>query len=419
MLRRSVFSLAAAAVSLLAAACTDRSPTLLGDDFFPGGRPTTVQVTLPADSFFRAHGDFAGYPASAGSPNFLIVADDFEGMLDAHALLRFTRPTETPEYTQGGTTRTDSIRAFTAGRLVASIDSAASAAGPGATFRLFELAQTYHAPTVTWELAADTAGAPTQWAEPGGTRGALLAETVYNPAVAGDSISFALDSAAVERITGADFPGLLVTVSSGSRVQTAPFVLRTGVHPATASPDTVLAVNLTGGSQRYIFTPDPPRSAAALEVGGIRSARTLFNLDLSTTVPACAPGGSACGQVPLRDVRLNEVALLFRPVPTPGGFQVLDSIPLILSEIDEPELGGRAPLGGFLQGTLTRFSPGDSLLVVPVTDFVQYAVARDTTIAGDFALVSIPEASTFGVLWLEPTPRLRITYTLPAATRFP
>lgn len=419
MPRRSVFTLAAAAVSLLATACTDRSPTLLGDDFFPGGRPTTVQVLLPADSFFRAHGDFAGFPASALSPTFLVIAEDFEGALDSHALLRFVRPERTPEYTQGGTTRTDSVRSLTAGRLVAPIDSAASAAGPEATFRLWELTQPYHAPTVTWELAADTAGGRTPWVEPGGTRGALLAESAWNRAAAGDSVSFALDSATVNRITGADFPGLLVTVSSGARVQTRSFVLRTGAHPATANPDTVLAINIPGGPQRYVFTPDQPRSATALEVGGIRSARTLFNVDLSTTVPGCAPGGTACGRVPLRDVRLNEVALLFRAVPTPGGFQPLDTVPLILSQIDEPELGARAPLGGFLQGTLTRYTRGDSLVVVPFTGFAQDALLRDSVVAGDFALVSVPEASTFGVLWLDPNPRLRITYTLPAASRFP
>lgn len=419
MLRRSVISLAAAAVSLLATACTDRSPTLLGDDFFPGGRPTTVQVTLPADSFFRVYGDFAGYPSSALSPSFLVLAEDFEGTLDSHALLRFTRPELTPEYTQGGTTRTDSVRSLTAGRLVASIDSVASAAGPEATFRLWELAQPYHAPTVTWELAVDTAGGRTPWTEPGGTRGALLAQAVWTRAAAGDSISFALDSAAVDRITADDFPGLLVTVSSGARVQTQSFVLRTGVHPATASPDTVLAVNLNASSQRYVFTPDQPRSATALEVGGIGSARTLFNVDVSTTVPACAPGGPACGRVPLSEVRLNEVALLFRTVPTTGGFQPLDSVPLVLSQIDEPGLGARAPLGDYLQSTITRYVRGDSLVVIRITAFAQDAVSRDTAVAGDFALVSVPEANTFGVLWLDPNPRLRITYTLPVAPRFP
>lgn len=419
MPRRSVFTLAAVAVSLLATACTDRSPTLLGDDFFPGGRPATVQVLLPADSFFRAHGDFAGFPASALSPNFLIIAEDFAGELDAHALLRFVPPAETPEFTQGGTTRRDSIRALTAGRLVAPIDSASSAAGPQAVFRLWELAQGYHPPTVTWELAVDTTGNRVPWVEPGGTRGALLAETVWEAAAAGDSISFALDSAAVNRIVAADFPGLLVTVSSGARVQMRSFVLRTGAHPARANPDTVIPINISGGSQTYIFSPDQPRSATALEVGGIRSARTLFNVNLSTTVPACAPGGPACGRLPLRDVRVNEVALLFRPVPTPGGFQPLDTVPLILSQIDEPELGARAPLSGFLQRTLTRYTRGDSLVVVPFTDFAQDALFRDSVVAGDFALVSVPEASTFGVLWLDPNPRLRITYTLPAASRFP
>jgi hypothetical protein len=127
--------------------------------------------------------------------------------------------------------------------------------------------------------------------------------------------------------------------------------------------------------------------------------------------------------VALGDVRLNEVALLFRPLPTPAGFAPLDSVPLNIARVSEPELGFRAPLGQFftreLATPLATYAPGDSVVSLPITFFALSQIVRDSAVAGDFALVSVPEASTFGALFLEPVPRLRITYTLPVAPRFP
>lgn len=418
MRRRSALSLVVAAVSLLAAACSDESPTLEGGQNFPGGRPTTLQATLPAGEFFQLLGRFSGYPASNFSPAFLLIAENYAGNLTSHALLRFTFP-EALEYNQGGVSRRDTEYTLTAGRLTARIDSAASVAGGGpVTFRLWEVAQPYDPASATWELAVDSTGERTAWTTPGGTRGAQIAEYVWNPAAAGDTVTFAVDSATANRVRAEGFNGFLVTASAGARVRTDGFILRAGAHPKSAAPDTVIQVSSSGGRQQYVFTPEPPRSATALEVGGIRSARALFRLDLEQRVPGCAAGSVTCADVALEDVTLNEVALLLRPVPVPGGFEPRDTAAVNLRRVVEPELGARAPLGEFILGSRTTYRPGDTLVVVPITSLAATTFARDT-VAGEFALLSEPEAGQFGVLWFDPAVRLRITYTLPPAPRAP
>jgi hypothetical protein len=414
MRRRFVPLLAAAALPLLAG-CTDKSPTLQGGESFPNGRPVTLQTTLDGGPHFQVLGRFAGYPASRNSPAFLEIAGSYHG-LDSHALLRFTLP-DTVAFSMDGNQRADSVAAFTGGRLVAPLDSLGSTGAP-VTFTLWALDQAYDPATATWTLASDTGGVATPWRTPGGTPGGALAQYVWNPAAAGDSVLFALDSATVNRIAADGFPGLMVTSSAGTRVRTARFTLKVGAHPRGAPRDTVLQRSLTEGGQQYVFNPEPPRAATALEVGGIRSARTLFRLNLDATVPVCPQGGGACSELRLRDVTLNDVSLLLRPVPVPGGYEPLDSLPVSVRRVLEPELGARAPLGDAVLGSLVTYHPGDTLVALPLTLLARSFAASDT-LTGDFALVSEPEANTFGVLWFEATPRVRITYTIPPAPRLP
>ena len=436
MLRRSHpgRGLALALLSLAAVGCTDRIPTAGGAELFPGGaRPATLEVTLPAGSFLQALGRFSGFTGPADAP-FLLVANRFEGSLEANALGRLAAFPQTITYSQGGVSRTDSLYAFVRAQLFAPVDTSASVGTGAVTLRLWEVGEDWDPATATWQLAADTAGKPTPWRTPGGTRGAALSTVSLPQGVrsAGDTLRFALDSLAFRRVVGSDFRGFLVTAEGAPvRLQTGNFALRAEVRPRSASPDTTVSVPVGAARQTFVFTPEPPRPATAWEAGGIRSARTLFRVDLrDVRVPTCAQGGAACATVPLREVQLNQVALLLRPVPVPGGFGPVGPMPLLIRRVVEPELGRRAPLGEIVNdiealsqsGNVlyrgNRFVSTDSVFTVPLTGYLTGLVASDSAVA-NLALLGQPEAASFGTAWFAPSPSLRIVYTVPARPSLP
>ncbi len=103
-------ALALALVPLALAGCTDDIPTVTGGEFFPGGtRPATFEVTVPAERFFRPLGDFTGYTGARDAQGFLLVANRFAGTLEANTLAQIATFPATVTYTQGGTSRTDSL----------------------------------------------------------------------------------------------------------------------------------------------------------------------------------------------------------------------------------------------------------------------------------------------------------------------
>ncbi|MDQ3557313.1 MAG: hypothetical protein M3409_11145 [Gemmatimonadota bacterium] len=399
--RRRVL-LAGAAASL--AACADQIPTVVGDDAFPaGGRLGTFQTIVPAAGLVSEIGRFDGYTDARDAP-FLLVANQFDGSLEANTLVRFT---DAP---------LDSAVLYDAGTLIARIDTAASAL-VGTTLQLWTLDQGWDPETVTWERATESEF----WRQPGGTRARLVSE-IAAPAE-GDSLLLPVDSAEVRRVASEEHPGLLVTATGAAgRVQlVGRFSLRTTYRTA-ASPDSAIARTLSGGPQRFVFTPAPPQPATAWPAGGIRSARTLFRLTLPQRV--AAPGG----EVALRDVTINSAFLLLRPLPVPNGFRPLAPVPLGLRTVFETELGRRSLLGDPVQDGLGTaagaifppafFMPGDSLVAIPVTQLVTRRIRSDST-GVSLALLAEPEPAGFGVAWFEPAPRLRIVYTLPARPLLP
>lgn len=438
-----------AALTLGLAACDDESPTLTGTDVFGRNSPTR-EVILPAGGAFRPLGVFTGYSGPSGV-QYSVVANRFAGELSANALYRsagaFPRSVT---FTQDNVNRTDTLPRFVSGELVLRVDSALSTAGP-VTLQLFSVAQDWHAPTATWELASDTGGVRTPWRTPGGTRGALLSQGEYTVSAAGDSVVIPLDSADLAALR--DTAGFGFTVGAaqgGSRVQirTTP-TLRAGVRPSNAVRDTVLQTSIPLETQpnTFVFTPEPPQPAGLLAVGGIRSARSLFSFELPDSVTGCDAADGSCSRVALRDVQLNRVSLLLRRAPISAAFAPLDSALVSVYTITEPELGRRAPLGtpvldpnplvrfasqgGFLAPqNVAVFAPGDTLVELNITAYATSA-ARGDTVPTDFALlggplVGIPSLrpngqiyDTFGLAAFLAEPRLRIVYTLPVRSELP
>ncbi len=415
--------LLAAFVVLFVTACRDELPTAPGEDLFPRGtRAATHVLELPVGAFLQEIGRFTGYtsPRDAG---YLLVADRFDEGLIAHSLARFTGFPTSVTYSVGGVSQTDSVFVYGAGQLVAPVDTAASAAAGEVQFQLWSLAEPWDPASVSWQRATDTTGVQIPWSVPGGTRGQLLSQVTWPPGddLPRDTLSFALDSLTVEAMAAADFPGVVVTVNgSPARFQLRRMTLRTTVHPASR-PDTTLAQTIAEGPQTFIFTPEPPQTADSWYVGGVRSARVLFRVDLGRRFPCpaatgVAPCATAGDSLRLFDVALNQASLLLQPLPVTGGFRPLRPADLVLRRVGEPELGRQAPLGDPISQVTVppdRFAAAtDSTVAIPLIGYLLRLPASDTT-ALSVALLAEPEGGAFGVARFAPQPRLRLVYTLP------
>ena len=414
--------LVAAACALLAAACTDETPTLTGPDGFPpGAELVTREVLIPATQFVQTLGVHSNYTRASDAP-YVVLAEDYEGVLDARALSGFGTFPSTVTYVRSGAARTDGAFTYLDSRLVARVDTAAST-GERVTLQVWQAGQAWHRESATWTLAVDTGSVETPWAVPGGNPGALLGQGLFVPG-GSDTVSITLPAAAMTALADSTNPGVVITVAeTGARVELADLILRAVVRPDSAIPDTTITVSIpTGGRRTTIYTPEQPSGGGTVwEVGGIRSARTLFSIDPEQQVPNCAVG-EACGTVPITEVRLNRVSVVLRPLPVPNGFESLGAMPLAVRIVQEPELGRFAPLGANTVDATAFFQRGDSLVEVPLTTLVA-SLARVDSLPRSFALMAQSSVSnappSFGVAFFEATPRLRILYTLPSRRRLP
>lgn len=423
---RAVLALLAAGVI---AACKDQTPTVSGDQFFPGGsRPVTLETIIPASQFLQAIGSFTGYE---GTPTFTesVVANQYQGTLNAHGLARFPVP-GTVSFSQGGVSIDDSLFTITQAQLLVVIDTLGSRAAP-TTLQAYRLLQTYEPITTTWTVASDTGGVLTPWTQPGGTRGPLVASATWTPHAAGDSLSLPVDTAQLRQIRADSVPLLFATAEAGTRVVLKSSLLRLTVHPSNATRDTTFTVDVNPVGRTFVFDPQPPAAGGFFQAGGIAGDRTLFTLNLNQQLPGCAPAQGPCPTVSIRDVRLNRVSLLLRPRVVPGGFDPLEAVPLELWVVNEPQLGRLAPLvpgrttgGPILDSLRVSVLPTDTVVELPITNQTAQMAASDT-LTGSFALIGEATGAagtstrTFGLERFDPQPRLRVVYTLPTRPTLP
>jgi hypothetical protein len=418
-----------AAVGMLALplmfGCRDELPTATGEDLFPGGvRPSTVELFLEPEQFLLSSTQQTDF-ATVATAGYLVVARDFEQELNANTLVRFTGFPESVTYTVNGAITTQQNFTYQGGQVVTSVVARSSAAVP-TQFRLWELAEPWDADGVSWTMASGGTS-PTRWSTPGGTRGSMLAQSVWTPGdttAAADSVMFTVDAAAVARMAAADFRGLVITSeTAGSRVTLSRVVLQTSVRPA-AHPDTTIALTVVGGPQTFIFSPEAQNVAGTLRVGGVTGDRAILGIDLRQQVPGCENPATTpiCPPVSLRDVTINQASLVLSPVRTPGGLRPLATPTMRIRRVVEPALGRFAPLGQLLFADtlpVARFaSPGGAPISIDLTG--PLLVFNATQVEQlTIALLTEPEGGNFGYLYFTDRPRLRIVYTLPLRPSFP
>lgn len=404
------------------AGCEDELPTLSGTDRFPPGTsPTTIEVVVPAAEFLAETTSFGGFTRRVDAP-FLLVANDFDGALDAHTLGRFG---SFPDTIMLGS---DAVPAFTyaGARFAAAVDSAASTTAAPVRVQLYELVQDWDSTSVTWQHADSDASPPTPWLQPGGTRGELLAEALWVPAdtaVAADTLVWTVGTAAAARLAAPNHPGVLIRTSTpGARIELESLGLRVDLVPSTR-PDTTVSRTVSRAGETFVFDPPAPTGTDVFRVGGPESERVVLALDLSEGVPACRDplATPACGQVPLRDVILNRATLVLEPVPVPGGFRPLTPTPLVVRRVLEPALGRNASLGEALaldSIPLSAFGGAGSAATIDLqlTSSIRNVAATETGTTS-VVLIAEGEGERFGTAWFRDSPRLRLIYTLPLPPR--
>lgn len=409
---------------LAAAACKDETPTLTGDPYFPGGsRPVTLEVILPAAQFLSPAGVFQGYESGRTFED-VVVANQYQGVLNAHAIQDYNVP-DTLTYSQGGTTRNDAAFSIRSARLIVLVDSLGSLQNTATTLQAYRVAQAFDSVTATWTVAVDSGSVHTPWTQPGGTRGALLGSGAYVRTVS-DTVVVPIDTAAARAMLPDSASGIiLATQQAGTRLQITQTVLRLDLKPSNADRDTTITINVQPTANFFLFDPQPALPAGSFAAGGVLAARTLFGIDFDQPLPGCA-APATCAPVTLKDVDLNRVSLLLKPLPSPAGFDPLRPVNLTLWTVTEPALGRRAPLGhlaldpqvpGSAASQFATFTPGDTLVELPLTLQAHNAVTADS-LRLDFALLGeTPPAGTFaartfGMARFDAQPRLRFVYTL-------
>jgi hypothetical protein len=428
MNRRAYYAGAAGLLSLALAACTQETPSEIGGSLLPPGDVRTFEVILEPAQYLVFDTAFSGY-AKAFDTSVKVAARKFEGVTDANTLIRLgTKPASIQVRDSSNNVRADTLPKYSSGTLVVKVDTFQSTKGR-TRLGLYQTAQGWDARSATWTMRVDTGGVRLPWTTPGGTRGAAVGSVTYTGV---DSLLIPVDSQTVAALTNpADtLRGVLISVDSadainGARIRINSLTLRLPTR-STIRPDTVIETNIGAATSTFVFTPDPPAVATTARVSGVPAWRAIlaFSETFQDTAIPC-PDGSGC-VLRLGDIHLNQAELLLRPAGSPAGFSPEDSISVearaVLRTSNLPL--ARSPLGDAVGAFRfpvppNRFRDSDTgpEIALPVSAIVN-AMITDTTTAQspvrpprNIALLTGPEAFSFGFATFRAAPRLRLILT--------
>lgn len=423
------------------AACGEESPTNIGGSLLPGPSVETFEVILDPSEYLVSDTSFSGYvePALAvASFGYLILANDFEGALNARALAEFNNIPESIEVIDSaGTQQTDTMPEFTGGELVVIVDTLRSSSAP-VTVEAFRATQSWDALSANWTMRVDTGGEQVPWSEPGGAPGALAGAGTWTVS---DTLRIPIDAETIEAWRDTtNVPGVVLVPGAGSRLRTSRN-LELRLDARSSIVDTVVTVTADPPTNTiFIFDPPVPREVSDVRVSGVPSWRSFlrFRERLDTLTVACpdTPDPPGC-RVALSDVSISYAALLLEPVPPPAGFAPegdlqLGAEPLLVDSFIPIE---RSPLAGlersmFMPQPLpaSRFiDPAEGPVELTITLFVSQ-LTRDSADIEDrpspnIALIPVginingqivrAEGIGFGFATFASRPRLRLLLTVP------
>lgn len=420
--RRS-WTAALIAAGLAAGACDQENPTEVGETLLPGG-VRTYEVILPASRFVEQDTAFSGY-FDARAVDFLIMANDFQGALDANIVGRIQIPTFITARDSAGNTVTDSLPSFVSGRMLVIMDSVAGNIAPdNATLRLNRLAETYDARTADWTLRLDTGAVQLPWTQPGGTPGSSISTGTWQAGA--DTVVIAVDSATIAAwadtlspvrgfVLRADDPGTRLRIVQIKLVLNAISSMR---------PDTVFTADATTANDIFVFDPQPPFTAGELFAAGAPAWRGFLRLRerLDTLALPCLDNEPGC-VVLLRDASVTSAGLQFDAAPALPGFLPEDSIGLAMREVFKtPTIPiERAPLGAF-GGSNNYAQPAafrdGGVVNILIGEYIRQFTDGDDVRPGPWiAVVGAPEGGTFGHAAFTGLPRLRLVLSVGADLR--
>lgn len=408
---------------LIGAACTDNLPTYSEAGGFGSGElPTTLEYAFGANEVVLGTRVIAGSTDADNLP-FFLVANNYDGALDAHLLGRISEFPDTIDLLDS----VDSTFTYLTGQVVSTVADTLAVSGPLLDFQLWTVVQEWDSTAVSWENAVNVPGAEVPWTTPGGTLGRMLDMTRWERAdttTAADSLIWDVGADVVRQLKNREIAGLAVTVvQPNGRAQLSRLAVRTTIQPSTGA-DTVITRVVPGGPHNFVFTPRPPTvDTTTLSVGGVTSDRSQVTLDLSQALPACTAGVANCAEsIAPGDVSLNRVSLLLEPAPIPAGYRPARSTTVTIRRLLEPELGDRAPLGetigiDTISAAQAAGTSGEPIRI-DITAAVERALLNDQTQLAISLLVE-PAASVFSYTRFTRTPQLRFIYTLPQQPELP
>lgn len=428
MFRKSLRAAICALAVFSLTACTEDTPTELGDDVLSGGDLITFEVVLPAASFLELDTSFTGYADAEAAP-FGYVARIKDGAalaLQSNQLYRFSLPPRVVvvRNTTTNALQADSAPVYFAGQLVLKLDTIVTPGVTPARFALHRTAEEWDG-SATWDLRVDTGAVELPWQTPGGTRG-LQIDTAS--LVGGDSIVFDVDSATIAmwRDTADVTRGALITAETdGGAVRILSSTVRLSARSAIR-PDTTLTFSIVPTHRTFIFNPVPPKSATQLRVGGLPAWRSILRLkqNLGTLTFPC-PGTTTSCTINLDSANITLAELLLKPSKPPAGYMPEDTVfvdvrgltlsPLI--PLERSPIGNRVAISSAIGPQQFANPSATDIVRINITQFIAHLTGdleEEDKLPPILTLMALPEPSTFGFVAFEPGPSLRLILTTTA-----
>jgi hypothetical protein len=407
--------------------CKDKNTTA-PDLGFLQINPRTVEVVIPFDDFVDDVQVFGGY-GSTGALGYGAVARDFGG-LTSRTLVHFDDFPTTADVAGS--------LSFLGGRVMLVFDTVNGTLDTPSNVELYDVVEDWHATTVTWDVAVDTAGDRRLWTQPGGGPTTLLGGAIFDAFLAQqandslarlDTVSIAIDSATVASLgdPGGATGLLLAAAEPGVHLRLRDMVLLLTTR-ASSRTDTSFVMSVPADDVSSIFDPVPAAPAGWLRVGGAPSWRSVITVSIPATVDGTV---ELCGmvgcEVDLTEVDLNLAELVLTTRQSEAAFQPQDTSRLDVRRVLNTDLLPKSPLSPplmpFVQSVPPEFFSvqAGTTVALSLTGFVSEilsaAAETGTVSTASLSLLSAFEPLMIGFASFEGgggagAPALRLLYTV-------